>query len=323
MPPSPSRPSPWRIGIAGLGRIAEIQIAALSEMPEFLLVAACDPDPARAAICPEGTASHPTLTALLAAASCDAIIVSTPTSTHFAVASEVIAAGHHLLLEKPAAVHPGEVPRLQLLAENAGVIFQTAFHMSRGAETDWLADHLATAPGESVRVRRFESRFHDPLFLSGTLHPRAPSVLGSWVDSGINALSVLARFTALDDLQIDHADFQRIDGLPVNDIQARVDFSGPGIHGTIHTDWTLDSEQKITLLHLTNGQRWSLDHNAQTATLQDSPEAPRPCHRHPSRMIDHYRGILTDFATALTHHQSNAPLSLTLHKLLLDATALS
>ena len=149
--------------------------------------------------------------------------------------------------------------------------------MSRGSETDWLAAHLAAAGPDHPRICGFASVFHDPLYLSGQLHPRAPSVLGSWVDSGINALSVLARFIPPESLTILAATFQRASGQPVQDVQSHVTLAAPGLQGTIHTDWTADSGDKTTTLHLTNGQQWQLDHNQETATLwasSPSPETP-------------------------------------------------
>ncbi|MES2468814.1 MAG: Gfo/Idh/MocA family oxidoreductase [Verrucomicrobiota bacterium] len=322
---------PLRLAIAGMGRIAEIQAEALAGQSALTWVAACDPDASRATVCPAGVPFFRSLTEMLASTTCDAVLVSTPTDTHFDVARQVIASGRHLLLEKPAAVNPGEVQRLRDLADSAGVLFQTAFHMSRGSETDWLAAHLAAAGPDHPRICGFASVFHDPLYLAGQFHPRAPSVLGSWVDSGINALSVLARFIPPESLTILAANFQRASGQPVQDVQSHVTLTAPGMQGTIHTDWTTDSGDKTTTLHLTNGQQWQLDHNQETATLwasSQSPEAPsltpppvsvHHCQRHPSRMVDHYLGVLADFAEAVRRNQSNAALSLTLHQLLLDA----
>lgn len=306
-----------------MGRIAEIQLEALSGLPAFSVVAICDPDPSRAAAGPAGAVFFSSLTECLAVTPCDAVLVSTPTHTHVDVAREVIAAGRHLLLEKPAVVNPGEMTALQSLAAEAGILFQTALHMARGAETDWLAGHLdeLRRRGEAAPVIRFESTFHDPLYIGGCLHPRAPSVLGSWVDSGINALSVLSRFVPLESLAVATSSFRHIPGLPVRDVHACVHFVGANSKGRIQTDWTVDSSAKTTVLHLADGSQWCLDHNTETATLTGPRETVHACHRHPDRMVDHYRGVFRDFADALTGGKSNTVISLTLHRLLIDAPA--
>jgi predicted dehydrogenase len=57
----------------------------------------------------------------------DAVIVVTPASTHFAVGKQVIAAGKHVLMEKPLTVDPAEADELVRLAKEAGVRLMTGF----------------------------------------------------------------------------------------------------------------------------------------------------------------------------------------------------
>jgi predicted dehydrogenase len=57
----------------------------------------------------------------------DAVIVATPASTHFAVGKQVVAAGKHLLMEKPLTVDPAEADELVRLAKEAGVRLMTGF----------------------------------------------------------------------------------------------------------------------------------------------------------------------------------------------------
>ena len=62
-----------------------------------------------------------TVSRLLGEAKPDILIVATPTSTHFAVAREAIAAGVHVLIEKPIAATVAEGRELVALAAGAGV----------------------------------------------------------------------------------------------------------------------------------------------------------------------------------------------------------
>ena len=320
---TPRDPASVRLAVAGLGRIAEIQRDALAAQTNFVWVGACDPDSSRkAAVCPATVPFFTSLTECLAATACDAVLLSTPSETHFALAAEVLAAGRHLLLEKPAGVRPGEVATLHRQARAAGRQFQTAFHMSRSAEVDWLAAHLIELCGRKadLPLTGFECRFHDFLWADGALHPRAASVLGSWVDSGINALSVLARFFPAETLQVEETAFHRVPGLPVRDVAARVVLTGAGRRGTILTDWTKHNSDKTTVLYFADGRQWLLDHNAQTATLTGpGGTTEHACARHPDRMVDHYRGVFEDFAVSLATGESNAEASVTLHRLLMEA----
>ncbi len=304
---------PIRLALAGLGRITEYQLAALAALPAFQLVATCDPDVTRAAVGPPGAAYFPALEMMLDSVACDAVLVSTPTPTHFAVAQQVLQAGRHLLVEKPAVTQTDQLEELLEMAQQTGLLLQTALHMARGAETDWALTQLS----DLGPLTHFACHFHDPLCVDGQLDPRAPSVLGSWLDSGINALSVVARFVDMPALAVTRASFVEEPRFPVQDIGSRVEFQGEGVSGLVVTDWTQPSRQKTTTLRFTNGQEIVLDHSAETATL--SGAAPRHCQRQPVRLVDHYIGVFTDFALALTTGLSNAQRSLHLHQLLLDA----
>ena len=57
----------------------------------------------------------------------DAAIIAVPTSDHFAIASELIRAGKHVLIEKPVTATIEEAEELVLLAQRQGIIAQVGF----------------------------------------------------------------------------------------------------------------------------------------------------------------------------------------------------
>jgi predicted dehydrogenase len=63
-------------------------------------------------------------------AACDALTIVVPTPAHHAVASRALAAGRHLLVEKPLAVTLAEADELVDLARQHGVVLQTG-HVER------------------------------------------------------------------------------------------------------------------------------------------------------------------------------------------------
>ena len=63
-------------------------------------------------------------------AACDALTIVVPTPAHHAVASRALAAGRHLLVEKPLAVTLAEADELVDLARERGVVLQTG-HVER------------------------------------------------------------------------------------------------------------------------------------------------------------------------------------------------
>lgn len=94
------------IGIVGVGGIALFHMAALRAMTDARLVAVCDVDAARAQEMAhtQRCAGYGSVEDLLADEAVDAVIVCTPNMTHEQLGRQVLAAGKHLLMEKPLAL---------------------------------------------------------------------------------------------------------------------------------------------------------------------------------------------------------------------------
>lgn len=93
------------IGVIGVGKLGEFHTKLLAELARERQDVTCsgvfDLDSARAAAIAT-TYQVPQLHSLdEAAARCDAAIIATTTSSHFAIASQLIKAGLHLFIEKP------------------------------------------------------------------------------------------------------------------------------------------------------------------------------------------------------------------------------
>ena len=97
---------PLGIGIVGVGGIALSHMAALRTMTSARLVAVCDVDAARASEVAhvERCAGYGAIDDLLADPAVEAIILCTPNMTHEPLGLQVLAAGRHLLIEKPLAI---------------------------------------------------------------------------------------------------------------------------------------------------------------------------------------------------------------------------
>jgi hypothetical protein len=116
-------------------------------------------------------------------------------------------------------------------------------------------------------VVSFESRFRDP---KPDLAAAALVLGSSWVDSGINAMSVLARFVQLESLVAFQGDVESGCG----ELRFR---SGDSVAvGRIETTWTAEHVVKVTQLALADGTIVTLDHLSQTARLGEQTlfEAP-------------------------------------------------
>ena len=106
-----------RFGIAGLGTAGLAFIPPLLARQDALLVAVSDPDPNAAR--PPDVAAYPSLKAMLGHDGLDAVIVATPTPLHCAHATAALAAGKHVILEKPMATNLAEAEMIQRTARIA------------------------------------------------------------------------------------------------------------------------------------------------------------------------------------------------------------
>src|SRR3954447_13889624 len=114
--------SPIRAGILGTGWAAGRHAEALRRLPGVELAAVAGRDAAGAAAFAErcGVASvHPSAAALLEDPSIDAVHVCTVNAVHAEQARDALAAGKHVLCEKPLGVSAAETGELVALAEEA------------------------------------------------------------------------------------------------------------------------------------------------------------------------------------------------------------
>jgi UDP-N-acetyl-2-amino-2-deoxyglucuronate dehydrogenase len=111
------------VAIVGCGIIGRNHADAIARHPRLRVRALVDPvDPAREALAAHAgsPAGYRTLAAALAGAEVDLVAICTPSGLHGAAAEEALAAGKHVLIEKPLEVSLPVARRLAHLAAEAG-----------------------------------------------------------------------------------------------------------------------------------------------------------------------------------------------------------
>lgn len=245
--------TPIPIGIVGCGKIARDQhLPAIAASEAFEAVAVADP-----AIKHERLPSYTGLPHLIAAhPDISAVALCMPPRFRAAAAREAIAAGLHVLLEKPPCATVAEAEELARLAQAAGATLFTAWHSQEAAAVRAVRDLLAERSISSVRITWKEDvRVWHP----GQEWIWEPGGFGVF-DPGINALSIL---TALlpGEVQLRSAELE----IPANcatPIAARLELDADGgipitaefdFRQTGPQSWDIDIETTGGTLRLTHG----------------------------------------------------------------------
>ena len=165
---------PLGVALVGCGRAAGLHAGALAQLPGLRLAALTDVDPGRCRALADRLdprpACHPDVGTLLADPAVDVVGVCVPPAEHAAVAGAALAAGRHVLVEKPIAVSLEDADVLVAEAEGRGVIATMGFNLR------WHRQVLAA--GEALR-RGDLGRVH-LLRTQWTAGPGAVVATGAW-----------------------------------------------------------------------------------------------------------------------------------------------
>src|SRR5262249_22972193 len=137
--------TPFRIGLLGCGEIGAQNAHAIADSPKLELGACFDPAAhlAEDVAARFGGASCRSSDELLAH-SLDAVVIATPHHLHAPLALESVAAGLHVVVEKPLALNISEACEIVAAADRAGVALSTCFPFR-------YEEHIAAAKGLSDR----------------------------------------------------------------------------------------------------------------------------------------------------------------------------
>jgi len=119
-----------RVGVIGTGYLGRLHARVLSEMPEAEVVGFVDVNDAVALEVTNTLHLRRFDSVAALAREVECAVVATPTTTHFAVARELIEAGRDVLVEKPVTAEVDEGRRMIELAEKRNRILQVG-HVER------------------------------------------------------------------------------------------------------------------------------------------------------------------------------------------------
>lgn len=299
-----------KVALIGLGNIAQVAVQAMDMLKEIEIVGGYD------------TAGKPTwwgdrawsasLSELLAL-NPDVVMVATPSTTHPSVIREIWSRNpdQRILVEKPLAVSSEETRKL--LAEARPHTLAVLYHAAYAPEVGWAKQMLSRWQDTHGTIERYICFFSDP-YDTAQMDTRRTSVYeSSWVDSGINCLSILRRLDLVKDVvDLSWDRSQRSTAI------AHTSF-GDAKYGTIITQWTVTAPSKSTILLFTDRTTAVIDHQAtagRVITASNEVEAIFGLNSDVPRLVRHYKEF---FHQELIDEQSlfTADDHLSLHEMLL------
>ncbi len=313
-----------QIALIGIGKIANYQMQAITHTEGIKLVDAHDLDSNKAEELPGSVQFHNNLDKMLKKSNADAFLVSTPTSTHFEIAMQVIESDRIAIVEKPLCTSQSEMDALLTAARTRKLPLYTAFHPAYGREVDWWREQIDAQNFELGALLGFESCFADPYYIDGKLTLGAVGKAGAWTDSGASGLSALARLVDPESMSLVDGRMTVIPSLNCAQVQGlgiyRFVENNRMVYGMVDTNWTLGKNYKTTRLRYENGIV-ELDHAKEAAHLVlEGQEAlifnlatDKP------RLVNHYCGVFADLTAMYAKGEDNTRLSEALHHLLFDA----
>ncbi len=211
-----------KVGVIGVGHLGKIHAKLWKEVSTATLVGVFDNNAGEAerVAADLDVASYTNMESLIEA--CDGLSIVTPTSTHFAVASQAISAGKHVLIEKPITTTIEEADALIALARKHNVRIQVG-HIERFNPALLAVDKYIREPRffESHRLAQFKPRGTDvAVVLDLMIHDI--DVILSLVKSPIKTVAASGVAVVSDEIDIANARLTFENGAVANVTSSRI-----------------------------------------------------------------------------------------------------
>jgi predicted dehydrogenase len=236
------RHEPVRLAVLGCGRIGATYLEVAGSIPEVRLTAVVDPDPGARAAAAEryGARAFATVEELLAAGEAEAAVVCTPPITHAALVSGLLAAGYHVVCEKPFALSSTEAIAMTEEGARRERILMMASKF-RYVEDVTKAKGIVES-GILGRIVLYENSFCSRVDMRGRWNAD-PAVSGGGVliDNGSHSVDI-ARFLLGPIVEVQAQHGVKAQDLPVEDTSRLLFRSESGVMGSVDLSWSIHKE---------------------------------------------------------------------------------
>jgi predicted dehydrogenase len=185
-----------RIGILGAARIAPLALVTPAKehsQVEVAAVAARDPARGRPFAAKHGIPRvHESYEALIADAELDAVYIPLPNGLHGRWTRAALAAGKHVLCEKPFTANAAEAREIAELAANSDRVVMEAFHYRYHPLTRRVEEIIAS--GEVGKLKRVEAALCFPLPKFSDIRYNYSLAGGALMDAGCYAVHMVRTY---------------------------------------------------------------------------------------------------------------------------------
>jgi L-arabinose 1- dehydrogenase len=270
-----------RVGVIGLGVIADFFLAAIDRDPAVQLTAVCDVNDGRLRMFRDrGVRTFLQYEELAVSGAADAVIIALPNHLHAPAIRAALAAGVHVCSEKPLAPTAGQAHDLVRLSRETGTVLWTAFHRRYNRNLGPAREAIHRRDQVAMVVIRYMERINDHIGSDLWTLNLSQAGGGCLLDNGPNAIDLASQLLGpLQALRVRLGDMR--DGM---EFAAEVDLrSEDGIGVRVSLDWAWPAgELKDVTICLVGGRHVSVN------LLTGFPAFK-------SSLSHEYAAILTDF----------------------------
>lgn len=337
-----------RLGIIGAGTIFQNYIVALSRFPDkYMLFAVYDSNIDKLNIARSTMADLGLSKDVLyyndfenfMESDIDVVVIATPPKTHFQLAIDCLSRKKSVLIEKPMVLSIDRLYQLYECARCNDVLIHVAYHASFATDLQWYLDNRSMLSEKYgfKRLSRIFCGFYDPYMIDDKMLSQKAKLEGSYIDSGVNELSVCDRIVDLDGfLCIKHNQKKDKNGIL---IESNSFFSNGKTSLILDTGWVYNLNRKRTVLQFEDCEKQLvLDHSNQRVIIQplmtynsiissfhnqEEIEINRDNELlfediSEQRLNRHYMGVFSNYEQAYAKRLTNERSTVKIHKLLFE-----
>ncbi len=294
-----------KAALIGLGAIALEYELGLKTTDKFNLIAVCDTNAESGGRkCFQSLPFYNSIETLIEKETLDLLIISTPPSSHYELVKFALMHDINVIVEKPMILDYEKIQELYKLAEDRKLVLNTSYHWQNGEEVRHLIGKI-----KKDQIAKINVAVDDP-YSNNSIDIRddRKHLEGSWIDSGVNALSYIKLFLPFNHFLIKNMDVQFAKNIH-QPIYSSIDLVIDDVEINITVDWRNNKNFKRSEIYLKDGTRFFINHSEQKIIFNDKEE----CYDDMSRLSRHYYNYFNNF-----NFLSNREETLLIHKILLS-----